>query len=89
MSATPLSRIYFDTNALFGWPSIPRTGNWLAMLAQWLSVKMYVPAAVEVELEEQFMRPGFGFAQSDRTNRSTRYKALGQHRAERCGGSQN
>ncbi len=56
MTGNPISRIYFDSNCAFGWPAVSKDFHWVIILARWLSVELYWPEAVEIELEAQFLR---------------------------------
>jgi hypothetical protein len=56
MTGNPISRIYVDTNCAFGWPVVSKDFHWVIILARWLSVEVYWPEAVEIELEAQFLR---------------------------------
>lgn len=56
MSSLPLKRIYFDSNALFRWPRPANDLFSLLGLTKWLKTELYIPEAVEAELEGQFVR---------------------------------
>jgi len=56
MTGNAISRIYFDSNCAFGWPAISKDLHWVIILARWLSVELYWPEAVDIELEAQFLR---------------------------------
>lgn len=56
MDPQPLKRIYFDTNALYGWPYLPNETSNLLRFADWLGAELYLPKIVEAELERQFLK---------------------------------
>ncbi len=56
MDPQPLKRIYFDTNALYGWPYLPNETSNLLRFAAWLGAELYLPKIVEAELERQFLK---------------------------------
>src|ERR1017187_10570677 len=56
MESQPLKRIYFDTNALFRWPNAANNLTLPFGVANWLKTELYLPTAVEDELEGQFVR---------------------------------
>jgi PIN domain len=56
MDSQPLKRIYFDTNALYGWPYLPNETSNLLRFADWLGAELYLPKIVEAELERQFLK---------------------------------
>jgi len=52
----PLGSIYLDTNPLRLWPHLLNNVRFLFQLASWLRIPIFVPDAVGIELEEQYMR---------------------------------
>jgi len=56
MSSPPLKRIYLDSNALFRWPGPANDVFSLLGMTKWLKTELYIPEAVEAELEGQFVR---------------------------------